>query len=304
MMADDEVLSKTGVELFRELLRVYPVGELDDYYKGGVWRDDMMKTDLILVEAHRREAGAPDPLPLEEIVVPDIPKPLGGVFLPGVGAAGLVRPLGVTPPALTVTPNPAAVTPPAGGAVAELRLIALFVAKWKLDPAKTKMMLAKIAAPRRRYVIQNFKLDEGAEVMPALEAYMAECESTGAWGEATAPTPAGLVIPPGVGGARPVTPRPLLASSVTPAMLGVKRPLTPMGGAAVIAPAKRPCLTVPPSTGNSAWGGAAWGGAGGNAWGQQPVAPRAVAPRPVAATIRPQGAAPAGALIKNLLQRF
>jgi len=301
-MAEEEALNKTGIELYRELLRVYPVAELDDYYKGNVWKDEVMKVDLQLVMAHRKEAGAPDPVPLEEVKVPDIPKaPAGfmGIVLPG--QAGLVRPagaLGVVPPAAGAT-----ATAVAGGPVAELRLIALFVAKWKLDPSRTKMMLAKVTAVRRRYVIEKFKATgEGMEATNSLEQFIAECESSGVWDTATpattpavtpaatpAATPVGtprpaVVVPPGVvrpvgpglvapATAKTVAPRPVLGNGVvTLPNSGVKRPLS-VG--AVIDPAKRPRIgpvggvVLPNNAGSAVVRPPAWGGATGNAWGQQ-----------------------------------
>jgi len=75
----------------------------------------------------------------------------------------------------------------ATGPVAELRQIALFVAKWKLDPTRTKMMLAKLGPARRRYVIQTFKHTAyGADVTAGLQQYIAQCERTDAWAGATA----------------------------------------------------------------------------------------------------------------------
>merc|ERR1719433_1074409 len=81
MAGEEDFLEKTGAELFRELLRVYEVAELDDYFKAGKWRDETMKCDLLLLHAHRKEAGAPDPIPLEEVVMPELPKT--GLFTSG-----------------------------------------------------------------------------------------------------------------------------------------------------------------------------------------------------------------------------
>ena len=51
------------------------------------------------------------------------------------------------------------------------RLTALFIAKWKLDPTKTKALLTPLTLLRRRFVIQNFKVSEGLspidELMPS-----------------------------------------------------------------------------------------------------------------------------------------
>lgn len=227
----EAALSKSGPELFRELLRFYPVADLDDYWRAGVWKNDLMKTDLVLVEAHRREAGAPDPIPLEEVKMPDLPivAKLPGMFGMGVN--------GVVPPKMAAAgAAPAA----AGSPVAELRLIALFVAKWKMDPTKTKLLLAKMTPARRRYVIQNFKTQSaGPEASTALDQFIAQCERTGDWDKAAAVTV--------------VSPKPVI-----PGMLsGAKRPpITP--GNALMDPSKRPRITpvgtvAPPASMAATW---------------------------------------------------
>lgn len=107
--------------------------------------------------------------------MPVVPNMLGGgTFKPVVpgAAAGAVMP---------------AVGTGGVGAVAELRLIALFVAKWKLDATRTKTALAKLLPARRRYVIANFKSTEtGSAATDALEKYIQECEKSNSWGAATA----------------------------------------------------------------------------------------------------------------------
>lgn len=211
-MISDEVLNKKGIELFRELLRVYSVADVDDYYKAGVWRDEVMKADLQLIVAHRNEAGAPDPIPLDEVPEPELPQTAAkaavvpglfgvGPVLSGILAAGNARPVGIPVACIPVTALAAArpFTPkaaaPASGPIAELRLIALFVGKWKLDPTLTKMMLAKMIPARRLYVIQNFKLATiGGDSTAALESYIAHCEKTNAWGAATAAGPCGATL--------------------------------------------------------------------------------------------------------------
>jgi len=240
IMLDEEVLSKKGSELFRELQRLYPVADVEDYYKLGAWKEDLMKTDMQLIDAHRKEAGAPDPVPLEDIPEPELPKTpalLARVGILGSGIRPLVpggalaalapRPAGA---AATAATRPAALTPlrpgllapatkagpvaaPPGSAATDLRLIALFVNKWKLEPTKTKMMLAKLTQEKRRYVIQNFKATvAGPTATPALEQFIAQCERTGAWGASAA------------------------APAAKPAVLGIKRPLAPP----ILDPNKRP----------------------------------------------------------------
>lgn len=312
-MVEEDVLAKTGPELFRELLRVYPVAEVEDYYRAGQWRDDIMKIDLQLVTAHRREGGAPDPLDLEDVKMPELPKPQ---FLAGLPQIGGVRPLAAVAGARPAMLGAVATAGAAGPAV-ELRLIALFVAKWKVDPTKTKLMLAKLSPPRRRFVIQNFKAAAGADPTAQLEAYITECETTDAWAGATAPGAS-----PAFGGARPPTPkmggvRPLATSMVS--VGGVKRPASAITPASVLSDAaKRPRLgsamvqrPTMPAGPTSAYNRAAV------------TAPRPTFPRPTGAAgprammpsgVRPaaarpmmpkaKGAAAPGDLIRNLLQRF
>lgn len=212
----EEALSKTGPELFKELLRVFPVAEVEDYYKNGAWKNELVKTDLVLISAHRKEAGAPEPPSLDEVVMPEMPKTTSYSFFAANGA-GLAAAAGAVSP---------------GAAVAEVRLIALFVAKWKLEPVKAKGMLAKMLPHRRRYIIQNFKSTAEAgeaespeEVLAKLEAFIAESESTNAWGNAPVvpvhsltPRPAGMSLVQ-------MLSRPVLMGTQSGPFAGVKRPL-------------------------------------------------------------------------------
>eukprot|EP00448_Togula_jolla_P034201 CAMPEP_0170633200 /NCGR_PEP_ID=MMETSP0224-20130122/35813_1 /TAXON_ID=285029 /ORGANISM="Togula jolla, Strain CCCM 725" /LENGTH=350 /DNA_ID=CAMNT_0010962121 /DNA_START=97 /DNA_END=1149 /DNA_ORIENTATION=+ len=246
----EESIKKSGVELFREVLRFYPVADIEDYYKGRVWKDELMRTDLQLIDAHRREAGAPDPIPLEEVPMPELPKQLG-MTVPGL--LGGVRP--VVPGGLTLAAGALGVARPgvtpaagasAGGPVAELRLIALFVAKWKLDPTRTKMMLAKMTPQRRRYIIQSFKPAPGSDATEALLKYMAECEKNNSWGPTTVAAPGVVTVkPPGT--LATGVKRPLLATN--PALDASKRPrispptVTPKAG--IVLGFGRPVLSTP-----------------------------------------------------------
>jgi hypothetical protein len=232
----EEALAKTGPELFKELLRLYDTAEVEDYFKNGAWKNDLMKTDLVLIEAHRKEAGAPDPPTLEDVKLPDMPAA-------AAGAMGLLQ----QKMALGALTAGATGVGAAAGPVAELRLIALFVAKWKLDPTKTKMLLAKLNPQRRRYVIQNFKATASGEAgATELESYITECEANGQWDKATLPV-SGIV--PAAGAARPTYPvlvKPatgltgLVKPAFTPAAAatGIKRPLT----SAITPAATRPRL--------------------------------------------------------------
>mmetsp|Transcript_134549 Transcript_134549/g.339844 ORF Transcript_134549/g.339844 Transcript_134549/m.339844 type:complete len:388 (+) Transcript_134549:102-1265(+) len=239
---DPEVLSKKGADLFKELLRRYPTADIEDYHKAGTWREDILKIDLQLVEAHRKESGAPDPIPLEEVEMPALPvqlvptaagiPSLGGPRPPATMMGG-IRPVVTTTagvrPFVTTTAGATA----AGSPVSELRLIALFVAKWKLDPTRAKMVLFKLPSAKRRFVLDNFKAVAGTDTTAGLEQYVAKCASTNAWGAAAvAATPLGT--------AAALAPRPGVAST------GLKRPLSTIVATAAEA-AKRPRLGMTPT---------------------------------------------------------
>ena len=69
----DVVLQKPDVDLFKELFRLYPLAEVEDYFKGGQWQRELLKMDIQAIFAHREEAGAPEAPPLEEIALPPLP---------------------------------------------------------------------------------------------------------------------------------------------------------------------------------------------------------------------------------------
>lgn len=73
MVHPDEGAEDDGMLLFREFLRVLPGAKIDAYYKFGRWNRESLETDLELVRAHRLEAGAPEPPPLEDIPEPELP---------------------------------------------------------------------------------------------------------------------------------------------------------------------------------------------------------------------------------------
>jgi len=283
---DDEILAKSGEELFKELLRVYSVAEVDDYFKNGQWKDEVMRTDIHLIYQHAREAGADDPIPLEEVKVPDLPRAaaIGGYQVPaGVGGLRPVAPVGVAargvrPPPAVASAGAGAASP--GGTVAELRLFALFATKWKLDPTRTKMMLAKLTPARRRFVILSFKTTAaGVEATNALQMFITKSETTNAGGLAAAATP-GLRPAAGYNGAvRPVT--------VAPAQ-GVKRPPSPAMLAAAMQANKRPAMAP------RAFPGIRPAVAG------RPMVRPALGLRPAVVAPRAGG----GGLIQGLLQRF
>eukprot|EP00435_Cladocopium_sp_Y103_P042093 s912_g11.t1 len=224
----EEPLAKSGPELFRELKRIYAVAQVEDYFKNGVWRDDLMRTDLQLIAVHRREAGAPEAPELSEVELPPLP--------PGAAAAASTS---------------LAAASGLGDSVADLRLIALFVAKWKLDVAATKKALIKLLPMRRRYVMAHFKAKGGPDVNEELEQYIQECGSTNSWAAAMVQKPTAswpvassvngaMGLPPGANRVRPpltITPRKpgptnsagVIASSISQRLAAIRAQGRPAG---------------------------------------------------------------------------
>lgn len=234
----EEAFTKSGAELFKELYRVYPVADAEDYFKNGQWKNEVMKADLVLIESHRRESGAPDVADLEDIKVPNLPTQTPSMVAAGYGPAsfaGMLKPAGFPTPVPLLAGAAVGTSTP----VVEIRLIALFVAKWKLDPATAKTSLAKLTPVHRRYVIQNFKTTvTGVEATKELDTYIAACEEDKSWDTAVANgTP--VTVSPGIAAAKagiapkPVTPGALVGAAgatvvaPNPALSGLKRPLTP-----------------------------------------------------------------------------
>ena len=58
---------KTGLQLFRELLRFLPGALAEDYCKDGEWLRENLLTDVVILAAHRQEAGAEEPPPATEL---------------------------------------------------------------------------------------------------------------------------------------------------------------------------------------------------------------------------------------------
>jgi len=266
----EEAFTKSGAELFKELYRVYPVADAEDYYKNGQWKNEVMKTDLMLMESHRRESGAPDVPDLEDIKVPNLPQPNAAMVSAGYGPASFMgQAYGAKPAAAGFTAAPVPVN--FGGAAAgtsapvvEIRLIALFVAKWKLDPVTAKTLLAKLTPTHRRFVIQNFKTTAtGIEATTELGKFIAQCEEDKTWDSAAAVTATNGVVPAkpatvsgtamiaaakaGIlgAGARPVAPRPVGATVGVLGAAGLKRPVTPVVANPAWAQNKRPALISP-----------------------------------------------------------
>jgi len=70
-MDEEELDSCTGEELFKQLLRLLPTADVQDYFKNGVWQDVILKLDCRILIGHRQEAGAPEVPALDEVVMPE-----------------------------------------------------------------------------------------------------------------------------------------------------------------------------------------------------------------------------------------
>lgn len=127
-----------------------------------------MRTDLQLIEVHRREAGAPEPPDLSEVPLPPLPQ--GAAVATAVAQSPLVAVSGQG----------------LGDSVADLRLLALFVTKWKLDPNATKRAFIKLLPARRRYVMAHFKTKGGPDPNTELQQFVDECSSSNVWATAMA----------------------------------------------------------------------------------------------------------------------
>lgn len=275
----EEALSKEGPELFRELLRIYETAEAEDYFDQwrSNWKNDLLRMDIQLIEAHRKEAGAPDAPDLEDVKLPNVPQ---GMKIPGLG---LTKALGATAQ-VAAGATQALASVAVGRPIDELRLIALFVTKWKMDPTKTKMILAKLTPQRRRYVMKSFSASAaGPGAADELEAFITECEANGDWDAAGGGTPA-------------ATPTPAAVVS------GLKRPVTP-----ALDPAKRPRLNLPaaapqPAAVNAL--AARLAAARGGAAGVRPAGPvGSIRPIRPPGNITVGAKAPAGTLLRNLLSK-
>lgn len=170
-----------------------------------------MRTDLQLIEVHRREAGAPEPPDLSEVELPPLPQ--GAAIATAAAQSPLVAVSGQG----------------LGDSVADLRLLALFVTKWKLDPNATKRAFIKLLPARRRYVMAHFKAKGGPDPNTELQQFVDECSSSNVWATAMATRVSPTWAP--VNGAQGRVRPPLTITPRRPTVLGAP------GNASVIASA-------------------------------------------------------------------
>jgi hypothetical protein len=231
-----EEMEESGEELFRKFLRVFPGAFLEDYFKNGKWDIETLLIDTELIDSHRKEAGAPEPPPLEEVQLPVIPKarvlPGNGVR-PPVVYGGPIKP--VTPsagmpsskpgvpvvratmgvgrqPIMPAARQPLAQAPkkpslagpyapkasPTTATSEGVMQILNFIKTWQLEPSSTRMQLAKLNLSQRAYVIKHY------QAIQSLDEYIQTCRSSNVWASAATSTttraPARTVVGASVGG--------------------------------------------------------------------------------------------------------
>jgi len=273
----DVILQKNGAELFKELYRLYPLAEVDDYFKSGQWHDDLLRMDCQIIYAHREESGSPDPPPFEEIEFPKLPV---GQPATGPKIAGIVSTQSAPPQA-----------------TAELQLMVTFANKHKLDLVKTKTVLSALPVLTRRAVMSTFDPKGSEEERQSeLETFINEKKAATPEGVAPAgtdpatpaiipPANAALSAPATVVGIRPVAPpvRPVapvwpvapLVRTVAPPVRPVAPQGTipgkwPIGPPSGFDPSKRPRLVTPRV---GAVNARPWNAGGARPWNGAPFAP-------------------------------
>jgi len=332
----DEALQKSGAELFKELYRIYPTADAEDYCKQGVWNNDLMKKDLRLLEAHRREAGAPDVPDLEDLKFPSLPASATPPPTPQMLVSAGMKAL-----ANVASAKDANVVPVSAGtslltgisAVDNVKIIALFGAKHKLNPAMCKTIFSKLDAEQRKHVIMNFKPSNGTnglETVKELITFIQTCAKEKNWdlelnstpqatsnatGDTSAATASALLFPSSASTASALlspTIVKVVGAKATEGMIpshliNVMKIRPAVGSVTALTPAmvqsmKRPLVPVVSGVGALNWNankrpalGVAWGSA----------APRPNMPKAFPPVMRPPGTRPqGGGLLGNLLSGF
>ena len=183
-----------GMELFRELLRFMPTANFHTYFHdiNKEWDKELILTDTEILQAHRREAQAPDPPPREEMPVPEISKQFNDHFGPSITRFGKGQPkaaplsqlqsAGVARPIKTSTgtkvglgmasrvvaeksrfaggesalSTPLKPTPPKGPPPRG-RAIKIFSAQWNLKITRVKHFFYQLTSDEQQYVMSNFR---------------------------------------------------------------------------------------------------------------------------------------------------
>eukprot|EP00929_Paragymnodinium_shiwhaense_P042841 TRINITY_DN22103_c0_g1_i4.p1 TRINITY_DN22103_c0_g1~~TRINITY_DN22103_c0_g1_i4.p1 ORF type:complete len:177 (+),score=40.12 TRINITY_DN22103_c0_g1_i4:92-622(+) len=152
-------VAEDGKQIFLELWRLYPFIKADDYIDNGRWDSQKLLVDTELIIAHRKEAGAPEPPPLEEMDLPEVPDvtkmaAARSASRPTAGA----RPTPSTPGG-AMRPAPPRGPPPASAVAAQTgdQAMMQFAKKWKLDSGESRKRLVKLPQQKRCYVMRYFR---------------------------------------------------------------------------------------------------------------------------------------------------
>jgi len=165
---ETEADSRADIELFRELLRLWPGAVVEEYYyyQTGVWDRECLLIDIELIERHRQEAGSPDPPPLEDIPEIDL------TFIPCRHTTKSSQ----RAPKSSQRLKPTAPSEPLSEAAIaaqrqadEEQELRNFVHGWRLDLPRTKELLSLVRPSRRRWVMQSFAHDGYGDAMEQLE---------------------------------------------------------------------------------------------------------------------------------------
>lgn len=182
-----------------------------------------LEVDLALVVQHRRDASAPDPVPLEDIPLPELPEQHRRPALPKAPptARDYARSGQAPPPALSRRPRPGPRppgSPPSAAAVAAQRGgsaagasgdVAGFIRRWNLDPLRSQLLLARLPPSKRREAMDTFRHDHKTlSPTAALEKYIGLFRRSGASRGGRGPRGGGSEGGASVGTKRPLSPVP------------------------------------------------------------------------------------------------
>jgi len=193
--------SRPCEELYRELKHLLPTATIESYTtRDWLWKREVLETDLELIQAHRREAGAPDPDPVDlKKVLPELqrsfkgeqetrngekppPKSSGAEEqaetarkLPGSARPPL--PAG-RPPALT--PKEPSEPPPkfAQEGSGQL-LVRSFIVKHQLEETATKLLLSRVPPAQRVEAMKTFQPKGKLRMFAQLEFHLKNLDRAG-----------------------------------------------------------------------------------------------------------------------------
>lgn len=162
--------------MFRDFLRHFPRARVQDYYKDGKWLMEQLEVDLALVVQHRQEAGAPDPEPLDDVPIPELPAPVQRPPPPKLpptatdyARSGRMAPRDLEPSPVSRPQTDAHSAPQSNTEITD------FLDKWNFEPVRARLVLARLTPAKRKEIIETFDhTDPDVPVLSALQRYIAE----------------------------------------------------------------------------------------------------------------------------------